>query len=287
LRNVFKNLSRSEFVSYIFPDASELIPESKVPPEEETGEETSPENVEPVPEEEEEQEQAPDPSRPLDYAQFQADVILRDARRQAEEELALARQEARAEAESIRQNAREEGHQEGYREGYAQGEAEGKAEGLLRCEERASAMEAEVQRFFDHAESVLDRQLDDNIGQLRDLAIAIAEKVIGVSLRSSSEVIGRMVQAAVDKRKAKDWVRIYIAECDAKRMGQVPASLTSALAGLSDRVRIIPIADDEPGTCIIEMPDEIIDASTSTQISNIRAMLSSRQSEPDIFHFSF
>ena len=34
------------------------------------------------------------------------------------------------------------------------------------------------------------------------------------------------------------------------------------------------MADDEAGTCIIEMPDEIIDASAATQLNNIRTMLS-------------
>ena len=33
------------------------------------------------------------------------------------------------------------------------------------------------------------------------------------------------------------------------------------------------LSDDEAGTCIIEMPDEIIDASAATQIHNIRSML--------------
>ena len=48
---------------------------------------------------------------------------------------------------------------------------------------------------------------------------------------------------------------------------------TAMLAGLSDHIKIIPMADDESGTCIIEMPDEIIDASASTQLNNLRDIL--------------
>jgi flagellar assembly protein FliH len=33
------------------------------------------------------------------------------------------------------------------------------------------------------------------------------------------------------------------------------------------------VAEDEPGTCIIEMPDEIVDASAATQLSNLRGVL--------------
>ena len=50
-------------------------------------------------------------------------------------------------------------------------------------------------------------------------------------------------------------------------MAQIAPQLT-ALSGLSDHIKIIPMAGDEEGTCIIEMPDEIIDASASTQLNN-------------------
>ena len=140
-------------------------------------------------------------------------------------------------------------------------------------EEQAVRLEEEIHRFMEHAGVALDRQMDQSVDDLRDLAMAVAEKVICVSLRSSADVIARMIQTAIDKRKKKEWVHIYIAECDAKRLTQLPASLTKALSGLSDRVRIIPMADDESGTCIIEMPDEIIDASVSTQLSNLRTIL--------------
>ena len=33
------------------------------------------------------------------------------------------------------------------------------------------------------------------------------------------------------------------------------------------------MADDEGGTCIVETPEEIVDASVSTQMSNIRDVL--------------
>jgi flagellar assembly protein FliH len=110
--------------------------------------------------------------------------------------------------------------------------------------------------------------------ELLELCLSIAEKVVRVSLKSSSEVIVRMIQTATERMKRQEWVHIYIAECDAKQLVKLPQSLASALSALSGRVRIIPMADDEAGTCIIEMPDEIIDASAATQLNNIRSLLS-------------
>ena len=184
-----------------------------------------------------------------------------------------ARQEAQRRAEMLYEDARRSGWETGHAEGVSQGSAQALEENRHVCEEKMKTLSGEVARFLERANAALDRQMDENIGELRELAIAVAEKVIAISLRSSSEVIGRMIQAAVDKRKRREWVRIYIAECDAKRMARLSPALTAALASLSSQVRIMPMADDESGTCIIEMPDEIIDASAATQIHNIRSML--------------
>lgn len=221
-------------------------------------------------------EEPPEEANPVSFAQIQCDKLIQDAEVQAAEIVA----NAEAQAQKIRDLAREKGHEEGYQAGYHQGMAEGTAqaleEGDRAKEETARRMMNDVDAFLDRAEQALNRQMDENLDDLRDLALAVAEKVVCVSLKSSSEVVGRMIQTAVTKRKRREWAHIYIAECDAKRLTTMPATLSAALAELSDRVQIIPMAGDEAGTCIIESPNEIIDASASTQMQNIRDMLSSR-----------
>lgn len=265
--NIFKNFSRIKAPLYEFPDAKELKTHTPVSEPAAVSEPdpagTTPESVQP------EEETVTPEEEPIRYAQIQADSIIEDARRRAEEILEQARLDAEQECRTVLEAAREAGQATGYAQGIVQGRVEAKAE----LEKIAAQQEAEVQRFLERAGAAVDKYLDDSVEDLRDLSLAVAEKVVSVSLRSSSDVICRMIQTAVDKRKRREWVHIYIAECDAKRMGQVPASLTNALAALSDRVRIIPMADDESGTCIIEMPDEIIDASASTQLNNLRQML--------------
>ena len=268
--NIFKHFIRPPAQLYQFPDASELMEDEELPPAAEPPpfveeaevaaemEDVPGPEIEPEPEE-----------NPITFAQIQADSILEDARRQAEAFLEEARQTAQQEAEQARTAAREAGRQEGYLQGMTQAMEEARQQ----AEEQARRQEAEVEQFLERAGAELDRQLDQNVTGLRDLALAIAEKVVCVSLKSSADVISRMIQTAVDKRKRREWVHIYIAECDAKRLSQMPASLSATLSGLSDRVRIIPMAEDESGTCIIETPDEIIDASAATQLNNIRGIL--------------
>ena len=47
------------------------------------------------------------------------------------------------------------------------------------------------------------------------------------------------------------------------------------LPGLGQKLIRLPpgVRDDESGTCIIEMPDEIVDASAATQLDNLRTIL--------------
>ena len=285
--NIFKAFSRAKAEPYQFPVADEIVvpgvePEPEAKPDD--GEEFIPLGDGPSPEEEDagfdvtahggEQSDQAEPEKetketPVSFAQIQAEQILADARREADNILLQARDEADKKAKEVFAKARGEGYQEGYVAGMAQAAQESRQA----REEQAARLEEEIHRFMEHAGDTLDRQMDQSVEDLRDLAMAVAEKVICVSLKSSADVIARMIQTAIDKRKKKEWVHIYIAECDAKRLTQLPASLTRALSALSDRVRIIPMADDESGTCIIEMPDEIIDASVSTQLGNLRTIL--------------
>lgn len=214
---------------------------------------------------------------PVDYAKLQADLIMQRAEAEAEKILSDARAEAARLSADAYEKAKEMGFQKGREAGYQEGVEEGSrwvmGESDREREEFAKRAEAEIAEFLEKAADKIDEQMDKNVEDLRDLALAVAEKVVCISLKSSSDVVARMIQTAIDKRKRREWVHIYIAECDAKRMASIPPSLASALSELSDRVRIIPMADDEAGTCIIECPDEIIDASAATQMKNIRDML--------------
>ena len=227
---------------FVFPEAQDLPvddePEDQ-PPEPAPSDLQAPpadEKVQDSPGEDIQEEPGADPGAG-------AAALFSYARVQADEILAQARREgealleqARAQAQQEAQDVREAARQEGYRQGYE--------DGMKKAQD-----------------------------ELCDLSIAVAEKIIHISLKSSREVIARMIQMATERLKRREWVRIYVGGCDARELSQITPELTTALAGLSDHIKLIPLADDESGTCIIEMPDEIIDASVSTQIHNLRDIL--------------
>ncbi len=271
--SILKRFMKPVAEDYVLTPAEELkvaAPPSrpKAPPQEEKGKEGQPTDegcggqAAPPPRQEA-------PANPIDYAEIQAEAILEDARIEAKKERDAAWEQFQQELEEARSAARQEGYNMGYAEGMASAMAEGKAELERMAADQAHAVEV----FLEAAANARDRLLDDSREELKELALAIAEKVIRVSLRSSGDILRRMVEAATEKKKRCEWARIYIADCDARASANTIPELTAALRGIAGRVRVVPMADDESGTCIIEMPDEILDASVSTQITNIRETL--------------
>ena len=211
----------------------------------------------------------PEPETPVRYAQLQAELIMNQAREDAQRLLEQAREQAEQEQEEIRAGARDEG----YRDGYAQGIAKAMEDSVRDREATAARLEKEVQDFLEKASLARDEMLLQSRDELLELCLSVAEKVVRVSLKSSSEVIVRMIQTATERMKRQEWVHIYISGCDARQLAKISPALTSTLGALSQHIKVVPMGDDESGTCIVETPEEIVDASVSTQMSNIRDVL--------------
>lgn len=275
---IFKRFTSVNADKYIFPDAEDLnFPaEPEAQPLEDFADEEEHDGPDDggIPEPKPERQAKKKEPGSIDFAQVQADAIRTQAQREAEELREKALAEAEAEIEELRQQAR----QEGYQAGFSQGIAEGRQEAKAQLEEMAAAQEKEVAEFLKDAVRARDQLLEDSKQDLKELALAIAEKVIHVSLKSSGDILKRMIDSATAKRRRCEWVQVYIADRDARASASTIPELTQALSRLSDRVRVIPMTGDESGTCIIEMPDEIIDASVSTQLDTLRGLITD---EPD------
>lgn len=258
--SILKRFIRPDATPYELPNADELVVET----EEECNPTEEPSKAVELPKVFQAKQ------NPIDYAKLQADAIMERARQDAQELIEQAKLDMNEELVHLRALAQEEG----FRAGYAEGMSHALSEAQEHQKTQAEELSAEVSRFLEKASIAHEEMLQQTQDELRDLTIAIAEKVVRVSLKSSGEVIARMIQGATEKLKRKEWVHIYIADCDSKAFSQVSPSFTASLAFLSDHIKLIPISDDESGTCIIEMPDEIIDASVSTQLNNMRDLLS-------------
>ena len=203
---------------------------------------------------EEEKEETASVEEILEEAHAQARLIINDARSQAE---------------YLRD--------QGYREGQESGRQDGTREAY---DEQRRILDAEIQELRNNISEVIqsvsaekEKLLEQYVDDLKKISLTVAEKVIQTSLQSSGDIVKRMILAATDKITKKQWAKIYITKCDTAVSMDVDTEFLEKLSKLSENIKIVTMDNGEEGTCIIELPDEIIDASVGTQLENIKDIL--------------
>ncbi len=189
-------------------------------------------------------------------------------------------EEARAQARQIINDARSQAEylrDQGYREGQETGRQEGTREAY---DEQRRLLDAEIQELQNNISEVIqsvsvekEKLLEQYVDDLKRISLTVAEKVIQTSLQSSGDIVKRMILAATDKITKKQWAKIYITKCDTAVSMDVDTEFLDKLSKLSENIKIVTMDNGEEGTCIIELPDEIIDASVGTQLENIKDIL--------------
>ena len=241
LPRIVKEIKEEHFVHpYDFFSAFQIVEEEQPEEEEEESLLETPQLV---------------PAEIIEEAQAKADKIISDAR---------------AQADILRDR--------GYREGLAQGQQDGLREAYQEqrrlLDEQLRELEAEITEVLKSVtvekEALLERYIDD----LKRISLVTAEKIIHTSLQSSGDIVKRMILAATEKMTKKRWAKIYITKCNAAVSMEVDAEFLESLKHLSENIKIVTMDGEEnDGTCIIELPDEIIDASVNTQLANIKDIL--------------
>ena len=197
------------------------------------------------------------------------EAILQDAIWKAEALL----QKAESEADEVRRKAYDEGYTLGKEEGREAGKQLVWEEEQQAIKDRIHELEEKIDQYVTDMENLKEKVLEEYLDDLKNISLAIGEKIVQTSLKSSSEVIKKMILAATEKLKKTAWAKIYVAAIDDEMNIRGDAQLLKELAKLSDNVKIVIMEDTEPGTCIIELPHEIIDISVGAQMENIRDIL--------------
>ena len=82
-----------------------------------------------------------------------------------------------------------------------------------------------------------------------------------------------MILAATEKLKKAAWAKVYIGSGRETLDIQGDAEFLRSLSKMAESVKVIMMDEEEKGTCIVELPDEIIDISVGTQLENIKEIL--------------
>ncbi|OON86171.1 hypothetical protein BXO88_08985 [Oribacterium sp. C9] len=195
--------------------------------------------------------------------------MLRDAADRAEKIINIAKMEA----EQIKTDAYEEGynsgHQEGMQDGREAARQQAEAEFKQTVEKYQTAVAHSIIQIGEERDESFHRYLDE----LKNVAIAVAEKVIHISLETSGEIIKRMIIAEVEKMKRTEWIKIYIDKFDYEQLISVDEDVAADLARISDNVKFVVQDKEKVGYAVIETPSEMIDIGVDSQIDNIRENL--------------
>lgn len=204
----------------------------------------------------------------LQACEEQSRLLIREAEEKAEELL----EKAKAECQRLRTQAKEEGEAQGFAQGFDEGIRKGKQSYQEEAQKVLESLKADVTETVEDIARAKDRALEKYMDDLKFLTLEIAEKIIHVSIQSSQEIVKKMILSAADKLQRKQWARIYISGSQTELSLEADEVFLKELSRISENVKIERIHAKE-GTCILELPDMIIDASVSTQLENIKEIL--------------
>ncbi len=180
---------------------------------------------------------------------------------------------ANAEAEEIKSKAYSVGFNSGKEEGLKQGKLDAKQIAQKEVKDEIDELKYNVAREIKLVDIEKQKILEEHIEDLKDIAISVGEKIALTSLKSSKDVIEKMILEATDKMKKSSWAKIYIGYTEEAINIKGDTLFLEKLSRLADNVKVIIMQADEEGTCIIETPNGTMDISVKTQVNNIKDII--------------
>lgn len=202
----------------------------------------------------------------MEAAQTYSQTQIKDATERMNQECVQMKRQSHDEGYALGMiEGRNAGKTAGYREGYEEGLQKAAGENQQKADELSLMLET--------VEKKKAQILEKFSGDLEELAISIAKKIIKKELSMDENVMRSIIVNAIDSYRNQDWVRICVSKNTADILLQTDNSIIEALKNVSDSVKVVASPDMEDTDCIIDMPEQIIDAGIDTQLENIRKAL--------------
>ena len=93
------------------------------------------------------------------------------------------------------------GKKEGYDAGYEAGRQQAYDDYMATYDKELNSLKQEIVTLVQDMGNKKDKVLEKYIDDLKDISLAVAEKIIHTSLKSSSEIIKRMIISSTEKLK--------------------------------------------------------------------------------------
>lgn len=206
--------------------------------------------------------------------ELSADELMENARREAEamqklmsdEYAAFKEKLANEEAdwEAGHKQAREQAEQSGYLDGFAKGEAEAR--------EQWEKTLNDARRMIQMAEDDYQKYLESAEKDILELALAVAEKIIGQALEEKPDRWISLVQTAIKEVQGQSPIKIIVPPDWYEQTVQAKDLLQTVTQAA--RLAIFPDEKLAKDACLIETPIGRIEASIDSQLKVIKQKLS-------------
>jgi flagellar assembly protein FliH len=201
-----------------------------------------------------------DPQKIIDDAKKQAEKIINDAVTKSRSLLNTAE----IEIGRIKKETYETSHLKGYEEGFKKGSKEG-LQSVENIKNEASDLLKDAHR--------LSREyISSQKGEIINLALYIADKVIGYQSEVNDSIIVKIVNDAIDNAVLKGQLVIRVNPLDYAILDCKRDELYKT-AGENTIVNIIKDNDIRRGGCILETESSYVDAQIDTQLEKIKEAL--------------
>jgi len=173
--------------------------------------------------------------------------------------------EARREADSVRRQAREQGYAEGLEEGVEQGKAQGRGEGL-------SELREALDRWLTMGDALTEawrNRFEGFDDELKDLAVASAERLVEKQLELAPEAILAVVKDSLRHAAEADSVTLLVSPKDVALVRSAREDLGAMLKG-TGRFDIQEDPKVATGGCLVVTKTQLIDATKKTRSDIVR-----------------
>ena len=186
-----------------------------------------------------------------EQAQALTKRLLQTARGEGERILQTAREEA--------QRLREEAMQQGYRQALEEKQQEISSQ-LAELDTLMQTLQQRQQEFFETYEN-----------GLTTLSIEIAQKVLGSLIRQQETLLLPLVEQAMSTVKNEEWITVQVSERMPVLVDYLKRDLLGG-TGTEGHTVEVQAADLPEGSCLIQTPEGVVDASIHTQLENLKTM---------------
>lgn len=195
-----------------------------------------------------------DTGEPSANEAFVEEEVWKRLHEMIEQERLLIINQAQKEADDIRMQA--------YNEGLRKATADKTAE-IGRLIERIEDTVSEMR-------SAVEARLNEYEQMLVALSVEIASKVLQHKIEQDDSVLTELARLTVNEARNSDWISVTLSDKLKMSLQELERIIRPAI--MDGRFEVIT-KNVPPGTCIVETPDGIVDASIETQINNLKNMI--------------